>query len=109
MRKFLAAVVMAILPSMAIAQTGTASWYGPGFHGRTTASGERFNQNAMTAAHPTLKFGTMVTVTNNKNGKSVVVKINDRGPFINGRIIDLSKAAAQKIGCPGICRVSIKK
>lgn len=111
MRKFLVASIMTIvsIPGTAIAQTGTASWYGHGFHDKTTASGERFDQNAMTAAHRTLKFGTMVTVTNHKTGKSVVVRINDRGPFVKGRIIDLSKAAAQKIGCSGICNVTIKK
>lgn len=77
---------------------GRASWYGPGFHGRPTASGERFNQNAFTAAHPYLAFGTRVRVTNMNNGKSVIVRINDRGPFVAGRIIDLSKAAARSIG-----------
>lgn len=82
-----------------------ASWYGPGFHGRKTASGERFNQNAMTAAHKTLKFGTLVRVT--YKGRSVVVRINDRGPFIKGRTIDLSKAAARKIGCSGVCVVNM--
>ena len=79
-------------------QCGSASWYGPGFNGRTAASGERFNQNAMTAAHKTLPFGTMVKVVNQKTGKSVMVKINDRGPYHGGRIIDLSKAAANKLG-----------
>lgn len=77
---------------------GVASWYGPGFHGRQTASGERFNQNALTAAHPHLPFGTQVLVTNLNNGRSVVVRINDRGPHIRGRIIDLSKGAAKVIG-----------
>ena len=78
--------------------TGIASWYGPGFHGRQTASGERFDQNALTAAHRSLAFGTRVRVTNLSNGRSVVVIINDRGPFVGGRIIDLSKKAAAKIG-----------
>jgi rare lipoprotein A len=77
-------------------QKVTASWYGPGFHGRKTASGERFNQNAMTAAHKTLPFGTKVRVT--YRGQSVVVRITDRGPFIKGRTLDLSKAAAERIG-----------
>lgn len=80
---------------------GPASWYGPGFHGRKTASGERYNQNALTAAHRTLPFGTNVSVTNLENGKSVIVRINDRGPYVRGRIIDLSKAAAIKIGLTG--------
>ncbi len=82
----------------ALAQCGGASWYGPGFHGKKTASGERFDQNAMTAAHRTLPFGSVVTVTDQRTGKSVKVKINDRGPFHKGRIIDLSKAAATKLG-----------
>ncbi|MBT3181444.1 MAG: septal ring lytic transglycosylase RlpA family protein [Deltaproteobacteria bacterium] len=81
--------------------TGKASWYGPGFAGRKTANGERFNPNAMTAAHKTLPMNTTVRVTNIKNGKTVVVRINDRGPFIRGRIIDLSKAAAKKIDMIG--------
>lgn len=76
-------------------ESGGASWYGPGFHGRITASGERFNTNDLTAAHKTLPFGTRVQVTNTANGKSVVVRINDRGPFVKGRIIDLSRAAAE--------------
>jgi rare lipoprotein A len=78
--------------------TGEASWYGPGFNGRTTANGETFDQNALTAAHPSLPFGTRVEVTNINNGESVVVRINDRGPYAEGRIIDLSTAAAQDIG-----------
>lgn len=77
---------------------GVASYYGKRFHGRLTANGERFNMNAMTAAHKTLPFGTKVRVTNRRNGESVVVRINDRGPFIRGRTIDLSRAAASKIG-----------
>lgn len=77
---------------------GMASWYGPGFHGRRTANGERFNQYGMTAAHRTLPIGTQVRVTNLNNGRSVVVRINDRGPFSGGRIIDLSKGAARLIG-----------
>jgi rare lipoprotein A len=77
---------------------GIASWYGPGFHGRRSASGERFNQNALTAAHRTLPFGTKVRVTNLNNGRSVIVRINDRGPYSGRRVIDLSAAAAQNIG-----------
>ena len=79
-------------------QCGTASWYGPGFHGRKSASGETYNQNAMTAAHKTLPFGTKLKVTNQKTGKSVTVKINDRGPYVGSRVIDLSKAAASQLG-----------
>ncbi len=78
--------------------TGLASWYGPGFHGNQSASGEIFNQNALTAAHRSLPFGTMVRVTNLDNGRSVVVRINDRGPYSGGRIIDLSAGAAQMVG-----------
>lgn len=78
--------------------SGMASWYGGRFHGRKTANGERYNMNAMTAAHKTLPFGTRVLVTNTRNGRSVQVRINDRGPFIRGRVIDLSRAAASQIG-----------
>lgn len=78
--------------------TGRASWYGPGFHGRRSASGEVFNQNALTAAHRTLPFGTIVRVTNVNNGASVTVRINDRGPFGGGRVLDLSAGAARAIG-----------
>lgn len=74
-----------------------ASWYGPGFHGKKTASGERFNQNDMTAAHKNLNFGTKLRVVNPKNNKYVVVKINDRGPYTKGRGLDLSKAAANQL------------
>ena len=77
---------------------GKASWYGPGFQGRLTANGERFNTNALTAAHKTLPFGTKVKVTNARTGKSVVVRINDRGPFHGGRIIDLAAGPARMIG-----------
>lgn len=80
---------------------GMSSWYGPGFHGNRTASGEIFNQNAMTAAHRHLPFGTQVRVTNLNTGMAVVVRINDRGPFSRGRIIDLSAAAARAIGMIG--------
>jgi rare lipoprotein A len=77
---------------------GWASWYGPGFDGNYTASGEIFNQYDMTAAHPSLPFGTLVQVTNLDNGASVTVRINDRGPFAGGRIIDLSAGAAEALG-----------
>ena len=81
-----------------VLQSGRASWYGPGFHGRRTASGETFNANALTAAHRTLPFGTRVRVVNKSTGRSVVVRINDRGPYAHGRVIDLSRASAQAIG-----------
>lgn len=77
--------------------SGQASWYGAHHHGKKTANGERFNQNALTAAHRTLAFGSKVKVTNTLNNKSVTVRINDRGPYSKGRIIDLSRAAAKKI------------
>lgn len=80
---------------------GSASWYGPGFHGRQTANGERFNENALTAAHKTLPFNTHLKVTNRLNGKSVVVRINDRGPYIGNRTLDLSKAAAYCLSALG--------
>lgn len=90
-------------------QTGYASWYGGKFQGRQTASGEIFDTHKLTAAHKTLPFGTIVTVTNLKNGKKVDVRINDRGPFVKGRIIDLSMAAAREIELlgDGIGRVRI--
>jgi len=82
-------------------ERGMASWYGPGFHGRRTASGERYDMNAMTAAHPSLPFGTVVEVRNVATGQSARVRINDRGPFAKGRIIDLSRAAAKAVGVYG--------
>nr|WP_127752718.1 MULTISPECIES: septal ring lytic transglycosylase RlpA family protein [unclassified Devosia] len=87
--------------------SGVASWYGPGFHGRTTANGEKYNMHQLTAAHKSLKFGTKVRVTNKKNGKSVIVRINDRGPYVGSRIIDLSKGAAQAIGMIGSGTASV--
>lgn len=77
---------------------GKASYYGTKFHGKLTANGEIFNMNELTAAHPKLPFNTMVRVINKQNNKSVIVRINDRGPFTKNRIIDLSKAAAEKLG-----------
>ena len=85
-----------------ISERGKASFYADKYHGRTTASGERFSQQAATAAHLKLPFGTRVNVTNIANNKSVVVKINDRGPYIRGRIIDLSKAMFEKIADPKV-------
>ncbi|MFW5656307.1 MAG: septal ring lytic transglycosylase RlpA family protein [Bacteroidota bacterium] len=91
-------------------QTGDASYYSDELTGRYTASGEKYDTLAYTAAHMTLPFGTHARVTNMKNGRSVVVKINDRGPFVSGRVIDLSKAAAREIGLlqEGITRVKIE-
>ncbi|GEM_PF-686947 len=90
--------------------TGTASWYGPGFEGRVCANGEIFNPNALTAAHPDLPFNTRVRVTNLNNGLSVVVRINDRGPYENNRMIDLSAQAAREIGMyhQGVAQVSLE-
>lgn len=99
-----------LLPALALAeQCGGASWYGPGFHGKKTASGVRFNENSMTAAHRTLPMGTVVKVTNLLTGKSIKVTINDRGPYAKGRIIDLSKAAAARLGTKqaGVERVCV--
>lgn len=79
-------------------QTGRASWYGPGFHGKKTSNGERFDMNMMTAAHPTLPIPSYARVTNLANGKTVIVRINDRGPFHGNRVMDVSKAAANKLG-----------
>ena len=83
-----------------------ASWYGPGFHKRLTANGERYNMYALTAAHKELPFGSVVKVTNLDNNKSVIVKINDRGPYVGGRGIDLSKAANDRLNC-NLCSVEI--
>ena len=110
--KTLTAAVFALAPfvfSGSEAQANTASWYGPGFHGRRTANGETFNTHALTAAHRTLPFGTRVKVTNVGNGRSVVVRINDRGPFVHGRVIDLSQAAARVIGMSGTARITIAR
>lgn len=85
-----------------------ASWYGPGFHGKRTASGERFNTHALTAAHKTLKLGTRVRVTNLNNNKSVIVVINDRGPYVRGRVIDLSMAAKNHLSMGGVAPVKLE-
>jgi len=91
-------------------EEGLASWYGPGFYGKKTASGERFRIYKRTAAHRTLPFDTKVKVTNLRNGRSVMVRINDRGPFVEGRIIDLSRAAARALGMlrDGVVEVRIE-
>ena len=91
-------------------QVGEASWYGPDFHGKITANGERYNMLQMTAAHQTLPFNTLVRVTNLENGRTAVVRINDRGPFLKGRILDLSYAAARALGAnsSGVIRVKIE-
>ncbi|HET7201783.1 MAG TPA: septal ring lytic transglycosylase RlpA family protein [Steroidobacteraceae bacterium] len=93
-----------------VVQEGLVSWYGAAFHDRPTASGERFDSNGFTMAHPTLPFGTEVKVTNLRNGRSVVVRVNDRGPFVGQRIADLSAAAAAQLGFlkRGIARARIE-
>lgn len=97
-------------PGGPVSQTGIASWYGPGFHGKPTASGVIYDQHDLTAAHQTLPLGTQVLVTNLDNGKSVEVTINDRGPFAKGRILDLSYAAGEALGMigPGTIPVRLK-
>jgi rare lipoprotein A len=95
----------------AFKQNGMASYYGPGMQGRKTASGERFNQAAFTAAHRTAPFGSRLQVTNTANGRSVIVRVNDRGPFIRGRVVDVSTVAARQLGIVGrgVARVRVEK
>ena len=85
-------------PAPAKSQNGKASWYGPGFQGRKTASGEIFNMYAFSAAHRTLAFGTKICVENLRNDRGVTVRVNDRGPFVRGRVVDVSRNAAQSLG-----------
>jgi rare lipoprotein A len=89
-------------------QVGIASWYGSYFQGRKTADGERFNMNRMTCAHPTLPMGTWLRVTNLKNRQSTFVRVNDRGPVVDGRIVDLSAAAARVLGLSGVGKVRLE-
>jgi rare lipoprotein A len=95
---------------MRVLGEGVAAYYGPGLNGRKTASGERFDMQGLTAAHRTLPFGTRVRVTCLRNGKSVIVRVNDRGPFDRGKVIDLSLGAAQRIGLDrmGVTRVKLE-
>ncbi len=88
-----------------------ASWYGPGFHGRLTANGEIYDQEALTAAHKKLRFGTLLRLTNPATNQAVIVRINDRGPFIRGRQIDVSMAAAQELGIieKGVANVRVEQ
>ena len=97
-------------PAPGYEEVGTASWYGPGFHGKLTANGERYDMDAMTAAHRTLPFGTRVRVTNLANDRSATFRINDRGPFIAGRIIDLSRRGAEQLGFrqAGVTKVRVQ-
>jgi len=94
--------------NLASVYRGQASWYGPGFYGNRTAYGEIYRPGTMTAAHPYLPFGTRVRVTNRYNGRSVVVRINDRGPYVGGRIIDVSEAAANRLGFSGVVSVKLE-
>jgi rare lipoprotein A len=91
--------------------TMKASWYGPGFHGKKTANGEIYDQMSFTAAHKSFKFGTLLKITNPKNNKSVIVRINDRGPYIHGRDLDLSKAAALELGFvkKGVTKIKVEQ
>lgn len=90
-------------------ETGLASWYGKPFHGRRTANGEVYDMNAMTAAHKTMPLPSYALVRNPANGRQVVVKVNDRGPFVKGRVIDLSRAAARKLRIAGVAPVEVRR
>jgi rare lipoprotein A len=90
-------------------ESGLASWYGSPFHGRRTATGERYDMNAMTAAHKTMPLPSYALVRNPANGRQVVVKVNDRGPFVKGRIIDLSRAAARQLRIGGVAPVEVRR
>ena len=109
-RFFKRAILAGDIPLRGEIWYGNASWYGGRWHGRKTSNGEKFNKRELTAAHQTLPFNTKVRVTNMKNNKSVIVRINDRGPFHGGRIIDLSEKAAEKIESkrPGIAHVKVQ-
>jgi len=89
----------------------TASWYGPRFHGKSTANGETFDQSALTAAHKSLPFGTLLKITNLRNHRSVIIRINDRGPYVDGRDLDLSKATAKALGIlhKGVVKVKVEE
>lgn len=103
-------VKVAVTPARGATEEGIASWYGPPYHGRATASGEIYDMNALTAAHRTLAFGVWLEVRNLANGRTVEVRVNDRGPFVKNRIIDLSRAAAQRIDMigSGVARVRLQ-
>jgi rare lipoprotein A len=107
---WIAAAMLIVAPACARRGAGLASWYGPNYHGRMTANGERYNMLGLTAAHRTLPFNTYVRVTNVVNGRSLLVRINDRGPFVRGRIIDLSYTAAKILDIPetGTMKVTLE-
>ena len=95
-----------LLSAHGFRETGIASWYGPDFHGKLTANGERYDMHGMTAAHKLLPFGTQVKVTNKSNGRSIVVRVNDRGPFVANRVIDLTRTGADRLAGPHASRAS---
>lgn len=105
-----AAVLFGVFALPAQANTGLASFYGPGFAGKKTASGERFNPGGLTAAHRSLPFGTRLKLTNLANGRTIIVRINDRGPFVGGRVLDVSQGAASALGfvASGTARLKIE-
>jgi len=107
----IAVVLCSMFGGTALAESGIASIYGngDGYAGRKTASGERMNPRALTAAHRSLPFGSRVRVTNRKNGMSTIVRISDRGPFVRGRIIDVTPAAARALGFSGLAPVSVNR
>lgn len=94
--------------SSRVHQVGIASWYGPGFHGRPMANGEPYNARKLTIAHRTLPLGKEVHIRNLDNGKTVIVEVTDRGPYIPGRIVDLSQEAAKRLGVTGLARVEVR-
>ena len=100
-------VPVALPVSLEDVEDGVASWYGPGFHGRRTASGRRFNMDELTAAHPRLPFGSLVVVDSERTGRRIIVELTDRGPYIKPRVIDLSRAAARSLGI-GVGRVDLQ-
>ena len=108
---FVALGALAPLAAEAASSCGIASWYGPGFHGNLTASGQRFDSKALTAAHRSLPFGSRVKVTNQDTGRSVTIRVNDDGPHVPGRIIDLSEGAFRQIASlgQGVAKVCISK
>lgn len=108
MIKIMSLLSFALFLNAANAGQGYASFYSHEFAGRKTANGERFNPQALTAAHKNIRFNSLVRVTNLRNNKSVIVRINDRGPFVHGRVIDLSLAAAKVLGINGVAPVSIE-
>jgi rare lipoprotein A len=96
------------VPDKGDTQEGLASWYGPGFHSGRTANGEPYDMNGFSAAHKTLPLPSVAEITNLENGRTIRVRINDRGPFVSGRIIDLSKGAAQTLGVTGLSKIKLK-